>query len=171
MRELTFIIYIIVVSFLPLQVYLNQFVRKRRQYLPNVQSSVYGPLFRTIGILFVHICVIYFLYLTFFSWEVNLLLMGVILLVLVCLFFYKAGGDENTKKTVMVGYIMHKDMNPGMPESYILRQTISNRYPDWNEFQIESFLIGCVNIQELVNRIIEFEKTGKMPLTDLFSLK
>ena len=160
MRELTFIIYIIVVSYIPLQIYLNQFVRKRRQYVPNIQDSSYGPLFRTIGLLFVHICVIYFLYLTFFTWEVNLLLMGVILLVLVYLFFYKNGGAENTKKAVMVGYIMRKNMNPGMPEQYILNQTLNDRYRDWNEFQIESFLINCRDIEELINRIIEYE-TGQ----------
>ena len=71
-------------------------------------------------------------------------------------------GDEavakGTRKAMLGSYNGIKNINPGLPESHYLKLALSRRYRNWSEIQLESFIMDCYSIEDLIEKIIFQEK-------------
>ena len=71
-------------------------------------------------------------------------------------------GDEavakSTRKVMMNTYNRVKRENPGFSESDYLKTSLSRRFRNWSDFQLEDFIMDCNNIDDLIEKIIFQEK-------------
>jgi hypothetical protein len=71
-------------------------------------------------------------------------------------------GDEavakGTRKVMINSYNGFKNKEPGMPENWYLKMALGIRYRRWSEIQLESFVIDCKDIDDLIEKIIFQEK-------------
>ena len=71
-------------------------------------------------------------------------------------------GDEavarGTRKIMMRSYISFKQATPSMPESYYLKMALGMRFRNWSDMQLESFTLDCIDIDDLIEKIILQEK-------------
>ena len=73
------------------------------------------------------------------------------------------GSPEKTRKIITTRYNYSKNNNPSSSELDLLRDCMNQRYPDWGHLKREEFLIGCTNLDEFIERVILYEKTGNIP--------
>jgi len=62
-----------------------------------------------------------------------------------------------TKGAMMGSYNGIKNLHPGMPESFYMKEALKMRYRSWSEYQLSEFVEGCDNIDDLIEKIKLFE--------------
>lgn len=71
-------------------------------------------------------------------------------------------GDEavakGTRKAMIGSYNNIKNSNPGLSESDYLKTALSIRFRNWSDMQLESFTLDCIDIDDLIEKIIFQEK-------------
>ena len=71
-------------------------------------------------------------------------------------------GDEaaakGTRKVMMSSYYLVKNDQPNMSESWYLKMALGRRFRNWPDFQLETFVMDCNNIDDLIEKIIEQER-------------
>tara|TARA_B100000315_G_C14489245_1_gene546750 strand:- start:851 stop:1108 length:258 start_codon:yes stop_codon:yes gene_type:complete len=71
-------------------------------------------------------------------------------------------GDESvargTRKAMINSYEKAKKYYPGYSEEDWMKTALSRRFRNWNDIELESFLLDCKNINELIDKIILQEK-------------
>jgi len=71
-------------------------------------------------------------------------------------------GDEAVAKGIrkaMIGsYNNIKNSNPGLSESDYLKTALSRRFRNWSDFQLDTFIMDCFSIEDLIEKIIFQEK-------------
>ena len=71
-------------------------------------------------------------------------------------------GDEavakGTRKVMLDSYHGCKNNIPDMKEQWYLKNALGMRFRNWPDYQLESFVIDCNNIDDLIEKIIRQEK-------------
>ena len=71
-------------------------------------------------------------------------------------------GDEavakGTRKVMMSSYNSFKQANPGMLESHYMKMALGRRFRNWSDMQLETFTLDCIDIDDLIKKIIQQEK-------------
>tara|TARA_Y100000034_G_scaffold89746_1_gene108028 strand:- start:515 stop:772 length:258 start_codon:yes stop_codon:yes gene_type:complete len=71
-------------------------------------------------------------------------------------------GDEavakGTRKVMMSSYNKWKNREPGMSEQWYLKRALCMRFRNWSEMQLEEFVMDCIDIDDLIEKIIFQEK-------------
>ena len=67
----------------------------------------------------------------------------VIIIVIVIVFFlfiFFNSGEGALKKAMMGSYNGVKNMNPGMPEEFYLKESLRRRFRNWPDYELELFI-------------------------------
>jgi len=71
-------------------------------------------------------------------------------------------GDEavakGTRQVMMTSYNGFKNREPGMPENWYLKMALGMRFRNWSETQLEGFVMDCIDINDLIEKIISQER-------------
>ena len=71
-------------------------------------------------------------------------------------------GDEavakGTRKVMMTSYNNLKIREPGMSEQWYLKMSLGMRFRNWSDIQLETFVMDCIDIDDLIEKIISQEK-------------
>jgi hypothetical protein len=71
-------------------------------------------------------------------------------------------GDEavakGTRKIMMQSYYLVKNDQPNMPEQWYLKMALGRRFRNWPDMKLEVFVMDCLNIDDLIDKIILQEK-------------
>ena len=71
-------------------------------------------------------------------------------------------GDEavakGTRKVMMTSYNNWKIREPGMSEQWYLKMSLGMRFRNWSDIQLETFVMDCIDIDDLIEKIISQEK-------------
>ena len=70
-------------------------------------------------------------------------------------------GDEavakGTRKVMMTSYNNWKIRDPGMSEQWYLKMSLGMRFRNWSDIQLETFVMDCIDIDDLIEKIISQE--------------
>ena len=70
-------------------------------------------------------------------------------------------GDEavakGTRKVMMTSYNNWKIREPGMSEQWYLKMSLGMRFRNWSDIQLETFVMDCIDIDDLIEKIISQE--------------
>ena len=70
-------------------------------------------------------------------------------------------GDEavakGTRKVMMTSYNNWKIREPGMSEQWYLKMSLGMRFQNWSDIQLEAFVMDCIDIDDLIEKIISQE--------------
>ena len=70
-------------------------------------------------------------------------------------------GDEavakGTRKVMMTSYNNLKIREPGMSEQWYLKMSLGMRFRNWSDIQLEAFVMDCIDIDDLIEKIISQE--------------
>ena len=73
-------------------------------------------------------------------------------------------GDEavakGTRKIMHQSYYRIKNDNLNMPEQWYLKMALGRRFRKWPDEKLEIFVMDCLNIDDLCEKIIRQEKDG-----------
>ena len=88
--------------------------------------------------------------------------MGIIigLIIAFVLFMFIFGGDKGLRNAMMGSYNRIKNSNPGMSESFYMKEALRMRFRSWPDYQLESFILDCSNIEDLIEKIKQQESSG-----------
>ena len=71
-------------------------------------------------------------------------------------------GDEavakGTRKVMMTSYNNLKIREPGMSEQWYLKMSLGMRFRNWSDIQLETFVMDCIYIDDLIEKIISQER-------------
>ena len=70
-------------------------------------------------------------------------------------------GDEavakGTRRVMMTSYNNWKIREPGMSEQWYLKMSLGMRFRNWSDIQLETFVMDCIDIDDLIEKIISQE--------------
>ena len=89
-----------------------------------------------------------------------LLLIVIAIVVIIILFIFFMSGDGVLRKAMMGSYNGIKNMNPGMPDEFYLKESLRMRFRDWPDYKLELFIEDCDDIDQLIKKIYSQESTG-----------
>ena len=75
-------------------------------------------------------------------------------------FFSNIFGKGALEKVMMGSYIGVKNMTPGMPEEFYLKEALKRRFRNWPDYQLQQFIEDCNDIDDLIEKIYDQESKG-----------
>ena len=73
-------------------------------------------------------------------------------------FFGEEAVAKSTRKVMLNSYELAKKHNPGFSDIDYMKTAVHLRFRNWNDYQIESYVNDCNDIDELIEKIIIDEK-------------
>ncbi len=71
-------------------------------------------------------------------------------------------GDEavakGTRKIMLQSYYLVKNDQPNMSEQWYLKMALGRRFRNWPDMKLEVFVMDCLTIDDLIEKIILQEK-------------
>ena len=64
---------------------------------------------------------------------------------------------KGTRKVMMTSYNNWKIREPGMSEQWYLKMSLGMRFRNWSDIQLETFVMDCIDIDDLIEKIISQE--------------
>lgn len=86
------------------------------------------------------------------------IIIGIIITFVIFMFIF--GGDKGLRNAMMGSYNGIKNSNPGMSESFYMKEALRRRFRSWPDYQLESFISDCSNIEDLIEKIKQQESSG-----------